>query len=265
MDIRLLCPACRGALSEGLECSSCHAVYRRDGGSEAVILREISEETITGAAAEWDEIWQARALDPLAGAGRIRQRRALLDPQHVSRRVLDVGVGSGFNVALFDAGALQAYVGVDLSLSALHGAHRTLSRAGVRHLLVCCDASRFLPLEGRFDTIVIFGVLYQFAWYLEMLASILERHAHSGTVVYGAEPVDAISSPYLIQRVRFLDFLRARGDVKAQFMEGLVFRMFNKLGGPRWLLDAAAQWATARPRLSPFARYLQYRLTVTHD
>ena len=130
------------------------------------------------------------------------------------------------------------------------------------HLLLCCDASRPLPLAGRFDTILGFGFLYQFEAYAKLLEEILAAHSEPGTLVYGAEPIRAIGSPYHIERAQFLQLLRRHGSATVYFHEGLIHRLVRKISRPRWLLRTSAEWSIRSPTLMPFAHYMQYVLRV---
>jgi protein-L-isoaspartate O-methyltransferase len=262
--ITLLCPNCASPLDEALRCAICHAAFRHDTVSGAVLLHSIPARDDAGTATAWDEVWTARETAAWGSNLRLRQRRQLFIADRAATRVLEVGIGSGFNIALVDASRIESYVGLDLSLPALRQAHRTLSAVRVPHTLISCDVTKPLPLVGHFDTIFLFGILYQFERYVDILASILDRHAGSGTVVYGAEPIHAIGSSYRIERTEFLQFLRSRGDVRAWFMEGLLCRAARKLRGPNWLVSPLALQGTPSARRSPFAYYMQYVLQVDH-
>jgi SAM-dependent methyltransferase len=262
-DIRLLCPACRSPLDATLGCPGCSTRFERDPCSNVIRLERGQDAKREEAVSPWDERWAGEPLELTEGLRtRLDQRRWLVDPGHVSRRVLDLGAGTGFNVVLLDSGRIDLYVGVDLSIAGLRRASRLLSSARIPHVLLCCDASRHIPLEGRFDTILSFGFLYQFDHYRELFEAILDVHAGVGARVYGAEPVQAVGSPSRVRRSDFLRLLRSRGAVDAYFMEGLVHRVAHKVSHPRWLRRSSALWTARSAALTPFARYLQYALKV---
>jgi len=92
-------------------------------------------------------------LDFACGLTPIARQRALVVPQ-ARGRVLEVGIGTGLNLAFYDRTKIGHLVGVDPAAQMHALAQRRSARAGLPVELVTLSAER-LPLEsGSFDCVV---------------------------------------------------------------------------------------------------------------
>jgi SAM-dependent methyltransferase len=92
-------------------------------------------------------------LDFACGLAPIARQRALVVPQ-AHGRVLEVGIGTGLNLAFYDRTKIGHLVGVDPAAQMHALAQRRSARAGLPVELVTLSAER-LPLEsGSFDCVV---------------------------------------------------------------------------------------------------------------
>jgi ubiquinone/menaquinone biosynthesis C-methylase UbiE len=92
-------------------------------------------------------------LDLACGSRRIREQRDKVVPR-AQGRVLEIGIGTGLNLAHYDPTRVTSIVGVDPALQMHRLARRRLARTSLQVELVGLSAER-LPLEDRsFDTVV---------------------------------------------------------------------------------------------------------------
>jgi ubiquinone/menaquinone biosynthesis C-methylase UbiE len=100
----------------------------------------------------------ARHILPLAihltcGAGQIRRQRALIVPE-ATGRVLEVGIGSGHNLAFYDRGRVARLIGLDPSPELTAMARRAARRRGAAVDLVEGSAEAIPLATASIDTVV---------------------------------------------------------------------------------------------------------------
>ena len=102
----------------------------------------------------WSERVLPRAIDAVcAGAGPTKHRNALIP--RARGDVLDVGIGSGLNLAHASPDRVQRWTGIDPSAALLQKARERARGAAFPVELVVGEAEA-LPFEaGRFDTVVL--------------------------------------------------------------------------------------------------------------
>jgi len=126
-------------------------------------------------------------------AWRCNTRRVLLPfyRQHLGRRHLDVGVGTGFYPAHVAPEAMRALTLLDLNANTLHAAARRLGRNDNDMVLVEADVmAPVLALAGRrFDSIALFYLLHCMPGDMsqkERVFAHLKSCLEVGGVLYGA-------------------------------------------------------------------------------
>lgn len=94
-------------------------------------------------------------LDLACGLAPITRQRAQVVPQ-AHGRVLEIGIGTGLNLAHYDVERVESLTGVDPALQ-MHGlARRRAHRAGLDVQLIGLSAEERLPVDdASFDTVVI--------------------------------------------------------------------------------------------------------------
>ena len=93
-------------------------------------------------------------IDLACGVKPVRRQRQKVVPQ-ASGRVLEVGIGTGRNLAYYDKSRISALVGVDPALQMHRLARKRSARAGLPVELVGLSAEK-LPLpDASFDSIVL--------------------------------------------------------------------------------------------------------------
>jgi ubiquinone/menaquinone biosynthesis C-methylase UbiE len=95
-----------------------------------------------------------RLVDRVCGRDAITVERARWVPR-AKGRVLEVGVGSGLNLALYDPARVVSVVGVDPSTPLLGRARRRAARAPVAVSLALGAAEALAFDDATFDTIVL--------------------------------------------------------------------------------------------------------------
>ncbi|MCX5747212.1 MAG: class I SAM-dependent methyltransferase [Proteobacteria bacterium] len=120
--------------------------------------------------------WDAKVLPGLIE--RACRSHAILDERRrwvpeARGAVLEVGVGSGLNLAFYDPARAQDVIGIDLSPPLLARAAARASAAPVPVTLQECDAERLAFDRGRFDTVL---VTYTLCSVGDLAASLAEIH-----------------------------------------------------------------------------------------
>jgi SAM-dependent methyltransferase len=95
-----------------------------------------------------------RLIHLSCGADVVMKQRAKVVPA-ARGRVLEVGVGSGLNLSLYDPAAVERVVGIDPSPEMLHMAERTASQAPFDVELVPAGGEDIPFDEGSFDTVLL--------------------------------------------------------------------------------------------------------------
>jgi SAM-dependent methyltransferase len=134
------------------------------------------------AAGEWEEQYRSGRWDYLHGgdeAARYEAIAGLLRRLRPGGSVLDVGCGEGILRDWLRPSGYAAYVGVDISPTALAAARRG---AGANDRFVLADAESYEP-EGAFDAIVLNEVVYYFADPLAAAQRYARRLAAGGVLV----------------------------------------------------------------------------------
>jgi ubiquinone/menaquinone biosynthesis C-methylase UbiE len=92
-------------------------------------------------------------IDLACGLKVIRKQREKVVPK-AHGRVLEIGIGTGLNMAHYDKSRVAAIVGVDPALRMHRLARKRIARAGLNVELVGLDAEK-LPIEDRsFDSVL---------------------------------------------------------------------------------------------------------------
>ena len=93
-------------------------------------------------------------LDWVCGWGRFGAQRAQVVPE-ARGRILEIGIGTGLNLAHYDASQVDSITGVDPATELHPLAHRRAQEAGLRVDLVPLQAES-LPFDAEcFDTVVV--------------------------------------------------------------------------------------------------------------
>lgn len=93
-------------------------------------------------------------IDLACGIKPVRRQREKVVPR-AQGRVLEIGIGTGLNLAHYDKARLEKLVGVDPALQMHRLAHKRMQRAGLAVELVGLSAEK-LPLpDASFDTVVM--------------------------------------------------------------------------------------------------------------
>jgi ubiquinone/menaquinone biosynthesis C-methylase UbiE len=95
-----------------------------------------------------------RLIDCVCGLGEIEKLRRKVVPQ-ARGRVLDVGVGSGLNLAFYDAARVERVIGVDPAPGALALARRRAAAAAFPVELLPVEAARVPLAAASVDTVVV--------------------------------------------------------------------------------------------------------------
>jgi ubiquinone/menaquinone biosynthesis C-methylase UbiE len=118
--------------------------------------------------------WYERHLLPLltdlaCGIAPVRRQRERIVPL-ARGRVLEVGIGTGRNLAHYDKGEITAVIGLDPGLAMLARARRRARRAGVEPELIGAPAERIPFRDASFDTVLVTYTLCSVADPLAALA-----------------------------------------------------------------------------------------------
>jgi ubiquinone/menaquinone biosynthesis C-methylase UbiE len=92
-------------------------------------------------------------LDTACGLAPIARQRALIVPQ-AQGRVLEIGIGTGLNLAFYDREKVAQLVGVDPAAQMHALAQRRSIRAGMQVELVTLSAERLPLASASFDSVV---------------------------------------------------------------------------------------------------------------
>jgi ubiquinone/menaquinone biosynthesis C-methylase UbiE len=92
-------------------------------------------------------------LDTACGLAPIARQRALIVPQ-AQGRVLEIGIGTGLNLAFYDRRKVAQLVGVDPAAQMHALAQRRSIRAGMQVELVTLSAERLPLASASFDSVV---------------------------------------------------------------------------------------------------------------
>lgn len=92
-------------------------------------------------------------IDFACGMKSVREQRLRVIPQ-AQGRVLEIGLGTGLNLPFYDAGRVQALVGVEPSLRMHHLALKRSRKARLPVELVGISAERLPLADAIFDTVV---------------------------------------------------------------------------------------------------------------
>jgi SAM-dependent methyltransferase len=92
-------------------------------------------------------------LDTACGLAPIARQRALVVPQ-AQGRVLEIGIGTGLNLAFYDKRKVAQLVGVDPAAQMHALAQRRSIRAGMQVELVTLSAERLPLASASFDSVV---------------------------------------------------------------------------------------------------------------
>lgn len=92
-------------------------------------------------------------IDLACGLAPIRRQRLLVIPR-AHGRVLEVGIGTGLNVPLYDRTRVTSVVGVDPALRMHRLARRRIAAAGLDVQLMGLSAERLPAPDASFDTVV---------------------------------------------------------------------------------------------------------------
>jgi ubiquinone/menaquinone biosynthesis C-methylase UbiE len=94
-------------------------------------------------------------LDLACGMSTVTRQRTQVVPQAVGR-VLEIGIGTGLNLAHYDVVRVESLTGVDPALQMHRLARRRAERAGLDVELIGLSAEERLPVDdASFDTVVM--------------------------------------------------------------------------------------------------------------
>lgn len=92
-------------------------------------------------------------IDFACGLGEVMQARAQIVPQ-AEGRVLEIGIGSGLNLAFYDAQRVSAVVGVDPSAAMQALARERAARCAVPVEMIALELGQIQAAAASFDSIV---------------------------------------------------------------------------------------------------------------
>ena len=93
-------------------------------------------------------------IDAACGIGPVRRQREKVVPL-ARGRVLEIGIGTGLNLAHYDRARVGSIVGLDPALEMHPLARRRMRKAGLEVELVALSAERIPFDEASFDTVVM--------------------------------------------------------------------------------------------------------------
>ncbi|MEO8297895.1 MAG: class I SAM-dependent methyltransferase [Burkholderiales bacterium] len=131
----------------------------------------------------YDRVVLPHVLDLACGVKPIRRQREKVVPL-ATGRVLEIGIGTGLNLAHYDRGRVQSIVGVDPALEMHPLAMKRVAQAGLAVRIVGLSAET-LPLEDRsFDTVVCTYTLCSIPQPLLALAEMRRVLAPGGKLLF---------------------------------------------------------------------------------
>lgn len=92
-------------------------------------------------------------IDFACGMGEVMKARAQIVPQ-ASGRVLEIGIGSGLNLAFYDAAKVSAIVGVDPSADMQRLARARAARIAIPVEMIALELGQIQAAAASFDSIV---------------------------------------------------------------------------------------------------------------
>ncbi|NQD96476.1 class I SAM-dependent methyltransferase [Pseudomonas sp. CrR25] len=92
-------------------------------------------------------------IDFACGLGDVMQARAQIVPQ-AQGRVLEIGIGSGLNLAFYDAQRVTAIVGVDPSAAMQRLARERAARIAIPVQMIALELGQIQASDASFDSIV---------------------------------------------------------------------------------------------------------------
>jgi len=102
----------------------------------------------------WDKHIVPRIIPIACGQGQIMKRRSLIVPE-AQGKVLELGVGGGLNLSLYDASRVTSVSGVDPSPGLLTRAHDAAKTAGISFDIKAGIAEALPFADDYFDTVVV--------------------------------------------------------------------------------------------------------------
>ncbi|MBS7664091.1 class I SAM-dependent methyltransferase [Pseudomonas lalucatii] len=94
-----------------------------------------------------------RLIDLACGLGEVMRVRAQIVPQ-ARGRVLEIGIGSGLNLALYDTARVSVIVGVDPSAAMQQLARARVARIAIPVEMIALELGQIQAAEASFDDIV---------------------------------------------------------------------------------------------------------------
>ncbi|WP_439887400.1 class I SAM-dependent methyltransferase [Pseudomonas sp. MBLB4123] len=101
----------------------------------------------------YDRYLLPRLIDLACGLGEVMQARAQVVPL-ARGRVLEIGIGSGLNLALYDAARVSAIVGVDPSAAMQKLARGRAARISIPVEMIALELGQIQAADASFDDIV---------------------------------------------------------------------------------------------------------------
>jgi ubiquinone/menaquinone biosynthesis C-methylase UbiE len=92
-------------------------------------------------------------IDFACGMGEVMKARAQIVPL-AEGRVLEIGIGSGLNLAFYDAAKVSAIVGVDPSAEMQHLARTRAARCTIPVEMIALELGQIQAADASFDSIV---------------------------------------------------------------------------------------------------------------
>jgi SAM-dependent methyltransferase len=185
----IVCPACRGPLSDSLACAGCGMVYSSDDG---ILRLRVEGDDRTETVRDFYDAAPFPGYPPNDSLSRLRARAErspfarLLDASIPGdARIAEIGCGTG-QMSLYLARADREIVAVDLSREALLLGAAAAERYGARRVTFVEADLAHLPLRpGGFDLVYSSGVLHHTPDPRRAFARIAEAVAPGGHIVIG--------------------------------------------------------------------------------
>jgi ubiquinone/menaquinone biosynthesis C-methylase UbiE len=132
--------------------------------------------------------WYERHLLPwltdlACGIGPVRRQREKVVPL-ARGRVLEVGIGTGLNLAHYDKAGIAAVIGLDPGLEMLRRARRRARRSGIELELIGQSAERMPFRDASFDTVLVTYTLCSIAEPLAALAEMRRVLKPAGRLLF---------------------------------------------------------------------------------
>lgn len=131
----------------------------------------------------YDRYVLPRLIDTACGMGDVMRRRARLVPQ-AHGDVLEIGIGTGLNLAYYDKAWVTRVTGVDPAAQMQVTARQRAAEIGIPVDMVAADVRGIQADAGRFDTVVMTFTLCSIADPLPALQEMKRVLADDGRLLF---------------------------------------------------------------------------------